>query len=255
RIDEFIEPRAEITIASVIHVAVPWPITRASTSDATCCEFAISLNGSTFRHAALNNIYTSATNATPPTSARGKFCCGSATSDPTRFKSSQPSYAHSAAASAQRNAVSSPAFTADGQMGSPACVALPGSRNATPITITTLTTLIAVRNTCTLPPNRTPRESTPVIINSENTAKGCAQVNTKSYGGIHCVSLGMAMCTVKMGAATAGRKNARKRIIPAAIDAADDGLPTIECIHPNKYPHTGPNPRRRYAYSPPASGI
>ena len=63
------------------------------------------------------------------------------------------------------------------------------------------------------------------------------------------------MCTVKIGAATAGRKNARKRIIPAAIDAADDGRPTIECIHPNKYPHTGPNPRRRYAYSPPASGI
>src|SRR5208337_1893735 len=96
---------------------------------------------------------------------------------------------------------------------------------------------------------------TPVIRTSQNTASGCAQVNAKSYGLIHAVRPGIARCTVKIGAATAGRKKLRKRIIPAAIEAAEAGRPTIECIHPNKNPQTCPNPRRKYAYSPPASGI
>src|SRR5258707_68175 len=43
--------------------------------------------------------------------------------------------------------------------------------------------------------------------------------------------------------------------MPAEIEANELGRPTIECIHPNKNPHCGPNPRRRYAYSPPASGM
>ena len=53
------------------------------------------------------------------------------------------------------------------------------------------------------------------------------------------------MCQVKIGAATAGRKNPMKRIMPAAMEAAEDGRPTIECIQPNINPHAGPNPRRR----------
>src|ERR1700742_3725666 len=89
----------------------------------------------------------------------------------------------------------------------------------------------------------------------QHTASGCAHVNTKSYGAIHCVSPGTAMCKVKIGAPTAGIKNPRNLTSPAPIDDSDEGLPTIECIHPNKKPHTGPNPRRKYAYSPPASGI
>src|SRR5579862_7617833 len=62
-------------------------------------------------------------------------------------------------------------------------------------------------------------------------------------------------CKVKSGAATAGIRKLKKRAIPAAIEAIDDGRPTIECIHPKINPHCGPNPRRKYAYSPPASGI
>ena len=50
------------------------------------------------------------------------------------------------------------------------------------------------------------------------------------------------MCTVKIGAATAGRKKLRKRIIPAAIEAADAGRPTIECIHPNRISPHRPEP-------------
>src|SRR5580704_3216180 len=65
----------------------------------------------------------------------------------------------------------------------------------------------------------------------------------------------MAMCSVKMGVATTGRRNPRNRTSPAAIEDNDDGRPTIECIQPNRNPHRGPNPRRKYAYSPPASGI
>ena len=63
------------------------------------------------------------------------------------------------------------------------------------------------------------------------------------------------MCQVKIGAATAGRKNPTKRIIPAAMDDVEEGRPTMECIQPNRKPQAGPKPRRRYAYSPPASGI
>src|ERR1700754_4841758 len=88
-----------------------------------------------------------------------------------------------------------------------------------------------------------------------NTASGCAHVKTKSYGAIHRVSPGTAMCKVKIGPPIAGIKNPKNLTSPAPIDDSDDGLPTIECIHPNKNPHSGPNPRRKYAYSPPASGI
>src|ERR1035438_9945127 len=63
------------------------------------------------------------------------------------------------------------------------------------------------------------------------------------------------MCNVKIGVAITGKRKPRNRTNPAAIEDNDDGLPTIECVHPNKNPHPGPNPRRRYAYSPPASGI
>src|SRR5580698_5973742 len=45
-----------------------------------------------------------------------------------------------------------------------------------------------------------------------------------------------------------------KRANPAAIDAAELDSPTVECIQPKRNPQTGPRPRRRYAYCPPASG-
>ena len=38
--DEFIEPSAEITIANVTHAAAPCPITRSTTSEATCADLA-----------------------------------------------------------------------------------------------------------------------------------------------------------------------------------------------------------------------
>src|SRR5262249_5569366 len=87
---------------------------------------------------------------------------------------------------------------------------------------------------------------------SHSTATGCAQVKAKSYG---FSAANPGKCNVKIGVATAGIRKLRKRAMPAAIDAIDDGRPTIECIQPNANPQTGPNPRRRYAYSPPASGI
>src|SRR5271157_1464261 len=157
KIDEFIDPSAEISIASVTHAAAPCPTTRSTTSDATCDEFATLANGNTFKQAALNSRYTTATSDTPPTNARGKFRAGSFTSDPTRFRSSHPSYAHNAAASAARNALNNPACTAVGHTGSPACPPPDGTVNATPITIAMLTNLIAVKKTCTPPPSRTPR--------------------------------------------------------------------------------------------------
>ena len=83
------------------------------------------------------------------------------------------------------------------------------------------------------------------MIRSHTTASGCAQVKMKSYGLIQPVHPGIAMCTVNSGAATAGTKKLRKRIIPAAIEASELGRPTIECIHPNRNPYTGPKPRRR----------
>src|SRR6202140_2387298 len=63
------------------------------------------------------------------------------------------------------------------------------------------------------------------------------------------------MCTLKIGVATAGIRKLTKRIMPAEMDASELGLPTIECIQPKRKPYTGPNARRRYAYSPPASGM
>src|ERR1700722_3858198 len=89
----------------------------------------------------------------------------------------------------------------------------------------------------------------------QNTASGCAHVNAKSYGAIQCVRPGTAICIVKIGPPIAGTRKLRNLTSPAPIEASDDGLPTIECIQPNKNPHSGPNPRRKYAYSPPASGI
>src|SRR5271163_2448271 len=65
----------------------------------------------------------------------------------------------------------------------------------------------------------------------------------------------MTMCTVKSGAATAGKRKLRNLISPAAIEDRELGRPTMECIQPKRKPHSGPNPRRKYAYSPPASGI
>src|SRR5581483_6149341 len=86
------------------------------------------------------------------------------------------------------------------------------------------------------------------MTTSQPTASGCAHVNTKSYGLIQPVKPGTAICTVNSGAATAGIRKLMNRMIPAAIEDAEAGLPTIECIHPNRNPHTGPNPRRMYAY-------
>src|SRR5712691_4080418 len=91
-----------------------------------------------------------------------------------------------------------------------------------------------------------------VMIASHKTATGCAHVNTKSYG---FSPANAGRCNVKIGAATAGIKKLANRAMPAAIDAIEDGRPTMECIQPNMNPHCGPKARRRYAYSPPASGI
>src|SRR5882724_8292713 len=91
------------------------------------------------------------------------------------------------------------------------------------------------------------------MITSHSTATGCAQVKTKSYGFVHPPIPGK--CQVNNGAATAGIRKLRNRATPAAMDAIEDGRPTMECIHPNRKPHFGPKPRRKYAYSPPASGI
>src|ERR1700746_3727575 len=91
-----------------------------------------------------------------------------------------------------------------------------------------------------------------VMMTSHKTATGCAHVNTKSYG---FSPANAGICKVKIGAATAGIRKLANRAIPAAIDDIEDGLPTMECIQPNINPHCGPKPRRRYAYSPPASGI
>src|SRR6266849_5267435 len=91
-----------------------------------------------------------------------------------------------------------------------------------------------------------------VMIASHKTATGCAHVNTKSYG---FSPANAGRCNVKIGAATAGIKKLANRAMPAAIDAIEDGRPTMECIQPNMNPHCGPKARRKYAYSPPASGI
>src|SRR5229473_2754627 len=93
------------------------------------------------------------------------------------------------------------------------------------------------------------------MMASQSTASGWPQVKTKSYGFSQPVSPGIAMCNVRIGVATAGKRNPRKRTNPAAIEDAEEGRPTMECIQPKRNPHTGPKPRRRYAYSPPASGI
>src|SRR5438552_18074034 len=92
-----------------------------------------------------------------------------------------------------------------------------------------------------------------VMAMSQTTASGCAHVKTKSYGLIQCAMPGR--CSVKIGAPMLGRRYARKRTPPAAMDAAEAGRPTMECIQPKRNPHVGPNPRHKYAYSPPASGI
>jgi len=53
------------------------------------------------------------------------------------------------------------------------------------------------------------------------------------------------MWTVKSGVAIVGKKKLRKRIIPAAMEAAEEGRPTMECIQPKRNPQTGEKPRRR----------
>jgi len=55
------------------------------------CDDATTSKGRTFKQAAAEQQIDTATRETPPTSARGKFRCGFSTSDPTRFRSSQPS--------------------------------------------------------------------------------------------------------------------------------------------------------------------
>src|ERR1700759_521532 len=49
-------------------------------------------------------------------------------------------------------------------------------------------------------------------------------------------------------------KKLENRASPAAIDAAELDLPTVECIQPKRNPYTGPRPSRRHAYCPPAFG-
>src|ERR1700687_3718588 len=93
------------------------------------------------------------------------------------------------------------------------------------------------------------------MMASQSTAAGCGQVNKKSYGFNQHVSPGIAMWSVKIGVATAGKRNPRKRTRPAAMEDAEEGRPTMECIQPKRNSQTGPKARRRDAYSPPASGI
>src|SRR6266853_6381555 len=117
RMDELSVPSAETTIASVTQSAALRPEILATTSEATCSDCATSANGKTQCEAALNNIKITLQKRTPKIKARGMFRCGSATSDPTRFKSSQPSYAHRAAASAPKNPVSAAAPYLAGKKG------------------------------------------------------------------------------------------------------------------------------------------
>ena len=91
-----------------------------------------------------------------------------------------------------------------------------------------------------------------VKTTSAPTATGCAQVNANSYG---LPEKGTVKCKVKIGAAITGTNTLKNRANPAAIEAAELDSPTVECIQPNRNPHTGPSPRLRYAYCPPASGI
>src|SRR5260221_1015805 len=109
-----------------------------------------------------------------------------------------------------------------------------------------------VSTTSTTPPTLTPRKFTMVMTITHNTATGCAQVKTKSYGFSPARA---GTCNVNNGVATAGIKKLANRAMPAAMEAMDDGRPTIECIQPKVNPQAGPKPRRKYAYSPPASGI
>src|SRR5256885_9981086 len=80
-----------------------------------------------------------------------------------------------------------------------------------------------------------------VMTMSHTTASGCAHVKAKSYGLIQCAMPGR--CSVKIGAPMLGRRYARKRTPPAAMDAAEAGRPTMECIQPKRNPHVGPKPR------------
>src|SRR5207245_3498537 len=54
---------------------------------------------------------------------------------------------------------------------------------------------------------------------------------------------------------TPGTKKPTKIRKPAAIVEMDAGLPTRLFIQPNRNPHTGPKPRVKYTYGPPASGM
>src|SRR4029077_14215768 len=91
-------------------------------------------------------------------------------------------------------------------------------------------------------------------VNRRITPKaiGCAHVNTKSYG---LPEKGTVTCHEKIGTAIAGIRKVENRANPAAIEAAELDSPTVECIQPKRNPYTGPSPRFKYAYCPPASGI
>src|ERR1700723_1764215 len=91
----------------------------------------------------------------------------------------------------------------------------------------------------------------PVKSAMVTTARGCAQVKTKSYG---LPEKGTVRCHENSGNPIAEIKKLENRANPAAMDAAELDSPTVECIQPNRNPHTGPSPFRKYAYCPPASG-
>src|SRR6266851_5413186 len=61
------------------------------------------------------------------------------------------------------------------------------------------------------------------MMASQRTASGCAQVKTKSYGFSQLVSPGIAMWSVKIGVATTGRRNPRKRTKERENRADDPG--------------------------------
>src|SRR6202046_2503592 len=83
------------------------------------------------------------------------------------------------------------------------------------------------------------------------TASGCAHVKTKSYG---LPEKGTVRCHENSGRPIAGIRKLENRANPAAIEAAELDSPPGECLQPNRNPHTGPSPFRKYAYCPPASG-
>src|SRR5579862_9293971 len=157
RTDEFNVPSAEMTIASVTQTAAPRPAKLSTTSDATCCDAATTSNGNAYEQTALKTLKRTITNATPPIKARGMVRPGSVISDPTKFRSSQPSNTHSAAASAARKPVVVVQDSEVGQVGSKFAARPCERKNPKPIIATTEVILIIVSPIWTCPPSRTPR--------------------------------------------------------------------------------------------------